>query len=265
MTERDGDMRPQVGTFISVPNIALAEALGSAFDVLIVDLEHGAVGIAETQALIIAIQRHGAAAYVRVARPDDPRLAAILDAGADGVVAPMIETPLAAEEFASRLQYPPIGRRGFGPRRAGNFGRRSILSDGAPTCVVQLETPAGVDAAARIGEVEGVDLLVLGCSDLSLALGTPGRVDSPAIRDAVARAGEAARRAGIGFGLAVGGELERIPSMVDQPVDLLLHGVDLRIYVHAADAVAVALREVTGQLAGADPVPPPTEQDRATR
>lgn len=247
--------------FVAVAEVALAEAIAPLFDVLVIDLEHGPLDAAQAQPLLIAIQSRGAAAYVRVAGAGDQRLPAVLDGGADGVVAPMVASAADAAEFASRAHYPPAGRRGYGPRRAGDFGRRSPLSEPEPTCAVQIETEAGVEAAQEIAATEGVDLLILGCADLALSLGTPGEFETAPMREAISAVTGAAQDAGISFALAAGGPVERLPQLLSGPVDLVLHGVDLRLYVGAADASAKALRQVVERLGVGEGNPPARPRD----
>ncbi len=260
----------RIGTFVSVGDASLAEALGSVFDVLVVDLEHGSLDVSQAQILILAIQASGAAAYVRVASVDDPRLAAVLDAGADGVVSPMVETQQDAAAFARRVRYPPSGRRSYGPRRVADYGRSSALDGPDPVCGIQIETRAAIDAAPEICGVEGIGLVVVGCSDLSVSLGTPLALDTDELRGAIARASAVATSAGVPFGLAFAGDVKRLGQLTDGPVDLLLHGVDLRIYLAAADALASTLREVTAPLPagvglGHETAPPSVQSDGDAR
>src|SRR6185312_2834466 len=98
-------------------------------------------------------------------------LGPVLDAGVDGVVAPRVDDAATARALVARLRYPPAGTRGFGPRRAGDYGRSGPISP--VTCTVQIESPAGVAAAADIAAVDGVDAIVLGCADLTRALDAP--------------------------------------------------------------------------------------------
>jgi 4-hydroxy-2-oxoheptanedioate aldolase len=236
----------QTGTFVAIADPTLAEILASAYDVLVIDLEHGSIDVSQAQTLMMAIQSRGAKAYVRLANSVDSRLAAVLDAGADGVMAPMIESSAQAGEFVQRTDYPPAGSRGFGPRRAGDFGRQSTLEGPAPVRALQIETPAGVDHAEEVAAAAGVDLIVLGCSDLAVAYGKPGRFDSEEIHKAIRVVFAAAHEAGVRFGLAVGGPLERAPVNL-VAADLLLHAVDLRLYVSAIDEAATGLRALATQ------------------
>jgi 4-hydroxy-2-oxoheptanedioate aldolase len=112
--------------------------------------------------------------------------------------------------------------------------------------MVQIESPAGVEAAAAIAAVDGVDALVVGTADLALALGVAGDSHAPALRDAVCRVAAAARRHGRAFGVA------GPAAVVEAAPDIVLGGVDVRLYAEAIDAAAARLRtawEDTGAAA----------------
>ena len=236
----------QVGTVLSLPGAALAELAGSAFDFAWIDLEHGALGVAEAQTMAIGLAAAGCEAHVRLPATGAERLAAVIDAGVDGVVVPRVESPEQVEALVARLRYPPLGRRGFGPRRAGEYGRRAAFWDSADSHVrltVQIESPAGVDAAAEIAAVDGVDALVVGCSDLSLELDVPQDLESRPLRAAVAAVAAAAAGAGVRFGVAAGGDPAAVAALAGD-AELLVYSADTRLYSAAVDAAARALEGV---------------------
>jgi 4-hydroxy-2-oxoheptanedioate aldolase len=240
---RDG--RPLVGTVLSLPGVALAELAAAPFDLVWIDLEHGALSLGEAQELAVAVQASGCAAAVRVSRWDAELLPAVLDAGVDAIVAPGVETAAQAGELAARLHYPPDGRRGYGPRRAGGYGRTPrfwTAPNARPALLVQVETRAAVEAAAAIAAVPGVDALVVGVADLSFDLGAPLAPASPSLTTAVAAVRDAAAAAGIAFGAAGPGEPATLAALAGPAASLLLCSVDVRIYSRAVDDVAAALR-----------------------
>src|SRR3954451_2484433 len=141
----------EIGTVLSFPGAALAELAGSALDFAWIDLEHGALSLGDMQAMAVGLAAAGCAAHVRLPASDADRLGAVLDAGVDGVVAPRVESAQEARDLVGRLRYPPAGRRGFGPRRAGRFGRTAAFwtsTESRVTCTVQIESRTGVAAAA---------------------------------------------------------------------------------------------------------------------
>jgi len=239
----------RLGTVLSVPDPTLAELAGAALDLVWIDLEHGALSVADVPPLAIALQATGCAALARLPGADSELLGPLLDAGIDGAVAPCIETAAQAQAFVRRLRYPPAGTRGFGPRRAGRYGRTPAFweSDAANVeCVVQIETPAGLDAVETIAAVGGIDAVVLGCSDLSLALGVPQELDCALMRRAADRVAAAAEAAGVAFGIAASGDPGAVAALAAGRAELVVYGADVRLYASAVDAAATELADALG-------------------
>jgi 4-hydroxy-2-oxoheptanedioate aldolase len=237
----------EIGTVLSFPGAALAELAGSALDFAWIDLEHGALSLGDMQAMAVGLAAAGCAAHVRLPASDADRLGAVLDAGVDGVVAPRVESAQEARDLVGRLRYPPEGRRGFGPRRAGRFGRTAAFwtsTESRVTCTVQIESRSGVAAAEEIAAVEGVDALVVGCSDLTLELDVPQELGAASLRAAVDQVAGAAANAGLRFGLAASGDPVRIAALAGGRADLVVYSADSRIYSAAIDAAASALEDL---------------------
>lgn len=240
---------------LSLPDVALAELVGSAFDFVWIDLEHGALGPRDAQALAIAANAAGCAALVRLPAWRSDCLPAILDAGVDGIVAPRIETAPEAAGLVDRLRYPPAGTRGFGPRRAGGYGRtRSFWRSPAAelACVVQIETPAGVDAAADIAATDGVDAIVVGCADLSLTLGVAQDLRCDAVVAALGAVESAAREAGVAFGIAASADAETIAEVAGEVATMVVYSADVRLYSQAVDDAAQGLAKALTRAAALD-------------
>jgi 4-hydroxy-2-oxoheptanedioate aldolase len=224
----------RVGIVLSLPGALVAELVGRHYDVVWIDLEHGALGPRDMQDAVIGVQASGAEAFVRV--PLETPFAAILDDAADGIVVPGVESADQAAEVVSRLRPVPAGSRGYGPRRlAVRPGPEH------PGCVLQIETRRGVETAAAIAGVPGVDALVVGCADLTHDLGEPLDFDSPDLRAALDAVRAAAERAGVVFGLA------GLPdAAVPDDAGLVITGSDIRLFDAAlarAAATALALDE----------------------
>ena len=222
----------QLGTVLSVGDVALAESVATAFDLVWLDLEHGALTVADVQALTIAVQGTGCEAHARVPRWDSDLVPAILDAGVDGIVAPRVDSAADAAALVRRLRYPPAGSRGYGPRRAGGYGRAS--DPPPPACTVQIESVEGVAEAEAIAAVDGVDALVVGCGDLALALGPRAGT----LRDAVGRVAAAAATARVAFGVAAGGSPAFVAGLLTTRPELVVYSVDVRLYARAVDSAA---------------------------
>jgi 4-hydroxy-2-oxoheptanedioate aldolase len=155
-----------------------------------------------------------------------------------------VESAAQARELVARLWYPPAGSRGFGPRRAGGFGRtpRFWASPAARVrCTVQIESPDGVDAAAEIAAVDGVDALIVGCADLSLALRSPQALDAAPLVRACERVADAAAATGIAFGVAAAGAPELVAALARR-ASFVLTSADVRLYAAGVDDGVRALR-----------------------
>jgi 4-hydroxy-2-oxoheptanedioate aldolase len=237
----------EIGTVLSLPGAALAELAGAALDFAWIDLEHGALGLGDVQDMAVGLAAAGCAAHVRVPSSDADNVAAVIDAGVDGVVVPRVESAGEARAAVARLRYPPTGRRGYGPRRAGRYGRTGAFWAAAESrvqCTVQIESRAGVAAAAQIAAVDGVDAIVVGCSDLSLELDVPQDLRAAALGAAVDGVAAAAAAAGVRFGLAASGDTEAIAALAAGRAALIAYSADTRIYSAAIDAAAASLEGI---------------------
>jgi 4-hydroxy-2-oxoheptanedioate aldolase len=237
---------PLVGTVLTVGDVVLAELASAPMDLVWIDLEHGALDVADAQRMAVACRATGTAVLVRVPAATTGRLNAILDAGVDGVVVPAVSSAREAADAVASLRHPPAGTRGYGPRRAGDFGRRPALE--LPVLWAQVESAAGVAAAAEIAAVDGVDALVLGPADLSFDLGVPLQLDAPIVRDAAAAVARAAGEAGRRFAVAGPPDVLDVLGLVAEQVSALVSSVDVRLYAGAVDrAAADARRALAGE------------------
>jgi 2-keto-3-deoxy-L-rhamnonate aldolase RhmA len=184
-----------VATFSSLDSPAAAEIVAAAgFEVVLLDLEHGELAVAELADHIRAVEVAGAAAVVRIAAPVE--IGRALDAGAAGVLCPDVSSAAEAAEVVAAGRYAPAGTRGAAPMaRAARYGLRPFAEHHAwtaPLLGVQIEGEAGLAAVEEIIAVPGLDLIFLGPYDLSQRLGVPGEVTHPvvvtAVRDVVSRA-----------------------------------------------------------------------------
>jgi 2-keto-3-deoxy-L-rhamnonate aldolase RhmA len=186
-----------VGAFVNLGAPAAAELLARAgFDWLIVDLEHGAGTEAALAAQLYAIESAGelggrvTAALVRPEEGVRLRIGRALDAGAEGVMIPRIETADEVRRVVSWLRYPPDGVRGLalGTRGAeqGEVAHGGIRALNARILgIIQIESAAAVAASDDIAAIDGADVLFVGPTDLSHALAVPGRLTEPVFTEAL--------------------------------------------------------------------------------
>jgi 4-hydroxy-2-oxoheptanedioate aldolase len=164
----------------------------------------------------------------------------MLDAGADGIVLADVRDPVTARAAAERMLHPPDGTRGWGPRRLTLRRRRHSQGLPAASLCVQIESSEAVENAAEIAAVPGVDAIVVGTADLSFSLGQPLEVGAPAMLEALREVRQAARAAGVEFGVA--GPIDRLPPEALVGAGQLIHSTDARICATAVDRVAEELR-----------------------
>lgn len=239
--------RPALGILLTAPSVQVTQLLARAgFDWLLVDLEHGPIDPATAHAMIAATQGTPAVPLVRVAA-NLPWLAKpMLDAGAQGIVFPMVNGRAEAEAAVRAMRYPPAGERLWGPFYAPprwdlSMPRYMQVANDEILTIVMIEHPAAVANAAEIVAVPGVDLAVIGIFDLATALGVPGQLDHPDLLAAVERA-EAAI---LGSGVALGG-VARTPDqanrMIERGYRMLALGFDWSLLQRGAAAVLDGVR-----------------------
>jgi len=233
---------PLAGTVLTLPGVVAAELLAEPFDLVWIDVEHGALGPHDAQELILGAQAAGTRAFARIPADAHALLAVLLDAGADGIVLADVRDAATVAAAASRLAHPPAGTRGFGPRRVALRGRTAGRPAVRPALWAQVESAAGVAAAAALAA--HADALVVGAADLSFALGVPLDLSAPVLLDAVAAVRSACARAGVPFGLA--GPLDTAPPELLAGASLLVHATDARLCAAAVDGAAAWLR-TTGE------------------
>jgi 4-hydroxy-2-oxoheptanedioate aldolase len=189
---------PLAAAFLDLGSSVSADITARAgFDVVVVDLEHGAGGEDAARAQIQAADPH-AAVVVRV--PDGPAQAGrMLDAGASGVIVPQVADADHAEQVARATRY--AGSRGISPFSRGNrYGAAGpdfrAQADAALACIVQIERASALEAVDEIASLDDVDALLMGPADLSADLGCALDLAGPELQDAARRIADAAARQG---------------------------------------------------------------------
>jgi 2-dehydro-3-deoxyglucarate aldolase len=187
-----------IGSWITIGHPSVAEIMATAgFDWLAIDMEHSAITLDQAFALIQVIELSGIPPLVRVGENDPVVIKRVMDAGAHGVIVPMVNTPEDAQRAVDSVKYPPGGKRGVGLARAQKYGmgfeayRR--WNQEKSVVIVQIEHILGVENFDAIFSVEGVDGFIAGPYDLSGSLGIPGQFDHPRFKKAIAMMEKKAR------------------------------------------------------------------------
>lgn len=163
------------GAWCSSPSSVVAEAISTAgYDYVCVDMQHGAVDYSDAVPMLQAISGQGSTPIVRVPANDAATIGKVLDAGALGVVVPLVNDAEEAARAVAACRYPPLGGRSFGPVRASTVtGSREIEDLNQVVVAVMVETRDGLDNVREIAGTPGLDAIYVGPADLALALGLP--------------------------------------------------------------------------------------------
>lgn len=194
------------GSWVNLGSAVSAEIMANAgFDWLLIDLEHGAGNDGIMYQQLQATEGRMATVLVRTDELSRPKVQRILDAGAAGIMFPRIEDPAEAQLAASMMYYPPKGIRGMAKMiRSSGFGKsvndyenmqKNLIG------IVQIETVNAVEEIDGIARIDGVDVLFVGPSDLSMALGIFNQFDHPDYQDAINKIAIAARKHGKASGV----------------------------------------------------------------
>ncbi len=194
--------RPLAGMWVTSGSPLVAEiCAGSGLDWLLIDMEHAPNGLESVLAQLQTVAAYPVAPLVRVPIGDPVLIKQVLDLGAQNILVPMVSSATEAEAVVAAVRYPPRGRRGVGSAlaRSARWNRvEGYLTDADAhtSVIVQIETVAGVEAAAEIAAVDGIDGVFVGPSDLAASMGVLGQQGHPDVVAAVLRTFEAVRARG---------------------------------------------------------------------
>ena len=180
---------PLLGAFVNIESPTVVEVLAVAgMDFLMIDGEHAPIGPANAVEMVRAAEARGVPILARVGENTQQVMAKYLDGGVIGTMTPMVSSAEEARRVVDSVKYPPMGKRGLAGVRVNDFvpARDYVATaNEATVVVVQIETRAGIDRADEIVATEGVDVVFLGPSDLSVALGVPGQPKHPSVLDTI--------------------------------------------------------------------------------
>jgi 4-hydroxy-2-oxoheptanedioate aldolase len=242
-----------VNGWLSIPSAFSAEVMAhQGFDSLTVDMQHGVVDYQVAVTMLQAIATTAVMPLARVPWNDPARIMKILDAGAYGVICPMINTPEQAEALVGACRYPPRGYRSWGPVRATLYAGGDYGDHANDEIVVMpmIETAEALKNLDAILSVPGVDAVYVGPSDLSLALGCRPRLDQtdPPVVEAQRQILESCRRHGVVAGIHNATAAYAL-TMVAAGYQFVTLASDSR-FLAAKAAEAVAAMRKTGVKAG---------------
>jgi len=246
-----------VNGWLAIPNVFSAETMAHAgWDALTIDMQHGVVDYDAALAMLTAISTTSVAPVVRVPWLDPGIIMKMLDAGAYGIICPMVNTRADAERFVSAMRYPPRGSRSFGPIRALLHAGVDYPQHANATVIAfaMIETRQALDNLDEILSVEGLDAVYIGPADLSLALGCTPRFDQEEqpVVEAIDLILAKAREHGV-VPCIHNGTPEYARKMVEKGFRFVTIASDARLMAAGAQQVVARMREEPAQVPAGSP------------
>jgi len=186
--------------FTRIDSVAIEAIANVGYDFVCVDLQHGMLGYDDMIAVMTALSRGDTTPIVRVPANETSIIGRVLDAGAMGVIVPVVNSAADAARAVAACRYAPVGVRSYGPLRAAiAYGKSYVAEANARVlCIPQIETAEAVEKADEILAVPGVDAVYVGPTDLSLTYGLTPALDNPEpFGTALSRVVAAANRHGV--------------------------------------------------------------------
>lgn len=254
--------RPVVNGWLSVGNPFTAEIMAAAgFDSLTIDLQHGFLDYSEARMMLQAIRASGVTPIARAPWREPGVIMKLLDAGAYGIICPMVNTSEEAADLVAMVRYPPRGYRSFGPTRA-NFsagGNYAAEANDEIIVLAMIETAEACENVDAICATPGLDGVYIGPSDLTLGVAN-GRLApgldrrEPEMVETIGRILGAARGAGIRAAIHCGSR-EYAAEAVARGFDMVTIGTDVLLLSGAAKGAVAEMRALLGQEADMPDLP----------
>ena len=226
-------------------------AASAGFDTLYVDVEHNGYSGDTTGQICMAALAAGITPFVRIPNTDPQNVAAALNGGALGVIAPHVRSAADARRVVNAAKFPPLGERSAGGAlphlqfRSFPAAQADPALNDATTVMVMMETLEALDHVEEIAAVEGMDMMMVGTSDLTAEMGVPGKYDDPRVRSAYERTIAACRKHGKHVGI---GGLSSRPDLITEYVKMgaryVSTGTDLGFLMGACLQKAQQVREL---------------------
>lgn len=235
-----------IGVWLSLANTHTAELLANAgFDWAVVDLQHGLVDYGDLRHMLPAISTTDTVPMVRVPANNPADIMKVLDAGALGVIVPLVNNREEAAAAVSACRYPPEGTRSFGPIRGALYGGQGYAAEANReiACIVMIETKDGIENLDAIVTTPGLGGVYVGPSDLAYALGLPplGDTEDPLHLETVDRILKACQAHGVPAGIHTS-SLDFARRRLEAGFDFVTLGTDAGFLMRTATAELAAAR-----------------------
>jgi len=224
-----------IGSWITLAHPGIAEIMARAgFDWLTIDLEHSVITVREAEELIRVINLCGVTPLVRLTGNDSDQIKRMMDAGAHGIIVPLVNSRADAERAVKAMYYPPRGERGTGLARAQGYGARfadyRAWLEAEGVMIAMVEHIDAVNDLESILTTPGVDGYIVGPYDLSSSLGKPGDFSNPAHVTAIERIRSVSAKLGKSGGVhVVEPDAEKLRDYIRQGFNFLAYSLDMRM------------------------------------
>jgi 2-keto-3-deoxy-L-rhamnonate aldolase RhmA len=226
-----------------IRNPAIAQmAANTGLDFFMLDMEHGVYSMETVSDIMKTARGAGIEGFARVPELSKALVSRVLDAGATGVMVPMVETPEQASRLAGWSKFAPVGNRGLGSVgthtgfvsvNATQFmpqANRDVLT------IAQIETGPAIEAIDEIASVDGIDALLIGPNDLAVSLGVIGQTEGETVGKAIGKVAEACRKHGRIFGMH--GSDALLERWIPEGMTLVMSGLDIGLLASGLKSIA---------------------------
>ena len=220
----------------------------TGWEFMLYDMKHAPISLESVQVCIQVADRYGTVPMIRIPVNAPVWFKQCLDIGAQGLVVPMVNTAAEADQAVRATRYPPVGIRGYGPRRGAMYGSfeddyYTRFSDENLLLFLQIESLEGLDNLDEIAAVEGLDGLFVGPNDLSISMGMRGQFDNPGFKAAMQQILDACKQHNLIPG-TVGGSLKSLKARAEMGFKYLVHVSDTDIFIEATRAMFKDVQEL---------------------
>lgn len=230
-----------VGSWMQLPSSSVAEIMGQAnYDWVAMDMEHGLFSVESLVEICRALELGGTLPFVRLAQATSKDIKQALEAGAQGLIFPMIETPEQLQQAIDWSLYPPQGKRGVGYSRTNLFGKHfdEIFNQKeALTLIAQIEHISAVNTIDSILQVPELDGIIIGPYDLSASMGLTGQFNHPDFIDALNTLRDSAKAHGVPMGLhIVQPDPDLLKEKINEGYQFIAYSIDAVFLYRAAQS-----------------------------
>lgn len=241
------------GTHCSCTDLSFYELCGQLdYDYVWIDNEHGGMTVPMVNNAIIATNAGGVAAVVRVVDHSVGNIKPILEAGPDGIIFPLVNSAEDARRCVEVCKYPPVGIRGYGPRRAQWYGGMTdaeyfAQANDSIMLLMQCEHIDSVNNLDEILAVPGVDGIICGLNDLSASINKFGQVWDPEMIDLMNQIMDKCKKAGKPFGASLGMNYEMAKYWIDRGASFISIGFPQDYYMMVGREVIGNIRKIESE------------------